>query len=80
MVPVRATAYSVVPFVKSSNTEPEVPTKVPRAWACSRNWPAGVVVPCPDIALAESLIWAEPEEMLYVVPATTMLPLVRESV
>ena len=29
MVPARTTAYSVVPFVKSSDTEPEVPAKLP---------------------------------------------------
>jgi hypothetical protein len=50
MVPVRATEYSVVPFVKSSNIELEVPAKFPRAWAYSRNWPTGVAVPPPDIS------------------------------
>ena len=47
---------------------------------CRRNWPDGVVVPCPEMMSAEGPVCAVPDEMVYVVPPTTMLPLVIESV
>ena len=39
-----------------------------------------MVVPCPDIESAAGAICAVPDEMVYVVPPTTMLPLVMERV
>jgi len=42
--------------------------------------PVGVVDPCPTIVSAKGPICAVPEEMVYVVPPTTMLPLVIERV
>ena len=37
-------------------------------------------MPCPDIASARGPVCAEPDEMVYVVPPTTMLPLVMDRV
>jgi len=37
-------------------------------------------VPCPDITLAKGPVCAVPDEMVYVVPPTTTLPLVMERV
>jgi hypothetical protein len=74
------TRYSVVPFVKSSDTDALEPTKVPCAIACTMNCPVGLVVPCPDIVVAEGSIWADPDDIVYVVPAMVRLPLVSDRV
>ncbi len=68
------TRYSVVPFVRSSDTDPLEPANVPWAVACTMNCPVGLVVPWPDIVVAPRFIWADPDEILYVVPATVRLP------
>lgn len=62
-VPVRVTAYSVDPTLKSRSSEPVVPTKLPLAVPRSRNWPVGVVVPCPDMTSAERPVCAVPDEI-----------------
>ena len=72
--------YSVAPALKSRNSWLVVPAKLPLALPCRRNWPVGVVVPCPEMTSAEGPVCAVPDEMVYVVPPTTMLPLVIESV
>ena len=65
--------------MKSRNSWLIVPAKVPIASPCRRNWPVGVVVPCPEMMSAEGPVCAVPDETVYVVPPTTMLPLVIES-
>ena len=80
IMPVRTTAYSVDPALKSRCRSPVVPAKLPIAKPCSRNWPVGVVVPCPAIVLARGPVCAEPDEMVYVVPPTTMSPPVMDRV
>ncbi len=66
--------------MKSRSSWPVVPAKVPLAKPWNRNWPEGEVVPCPEMASAEGPACAVPDEIVYVVPPTTMLPLVMERV
>jgi len=80
MLPIRVTRYSVVPFVKSSDTDALEPTNVPCAIACTMNCPVGLVVPCPDIITPVGSICADPDDIVYVVPAMLRLPLVIEKV
>jgi hypothetical protein len=74
------TWYSVVPFEKSSDTDAFEPTNVPCAIACTMNSPVGLVVPCPDIVAPVGPIWADPDDIVYVVPAMVRLPLVSDRV
>jgi hypothetical protein len=74
------TWYSVVPFVKSSDTDALEPTNVPCATARTMNCPVGLVVPCPDIIAPVRSIWADPDDIVYVVPAMVRLPLVSDRV
>ncbi len=74
------TWYSVVPFVKSSDTDALEPANVPCAIACTMNCPVGLVVPCPDIVVPVGSIWADPDDIVYVVLVMLRLPLVIDSV
>lgn len=50
--------------MKSRSSEPVVPAKLPVAVPRSRNWPVGVVVPCPDMTSAERPVCAVPDEIV----------------
>ena len=62
------------PDFKSSDTDAVEPTKLPLDVPCRMNAPVGLVVPCPEIVVAEGLKTAEPDETVYVVAPTTTLP------
>ena len=66
--------------MKSSDTDALEPTKVPCAIACTMNSPVGLVVPCPDIVVPVGSIWADPDDIMYVVPAMVRLPLASDRV
>jgi hypothetical protein len=68
--------YSVDPDFRSSDMDAVVPTKLPLDAPCRMNAPVGLVAPCPVMLVAEGLIMAEPDEMVYVVPPTTTLPVI----
>lgn len=80
MLPERRTRYSELPDCRSIDTVPVDPTNVPWADAVKMNSPEGVREPWPDTPDAPRFIWAVPDAMVYVVPATFTLPLVTESV
>lgn len=79
-VPARVTRYSVVPAPRSRDIVALEPAKLPWASAWTMNCPAGVVAPCPVRVVAAGSVCADPDEMVYVVPSTTTLPWVIESV
>ena len=68
--------YSVAPDCMSSDTDAVDPTKLPLDVPCRMNAPVGLVDPCPDIAVADGFISAEPDEIVYVVVPMTTLPLI----
>ena len=67
------------PDFRSSDTDAVEPTKLPLDVPCRMNAPLALVVPCPEMVLADGLITPEPDATVYVVEPTTTLP-VMESV
>jgi len=58
----------------SSDTDAVDPTKLPLDVPCRMNAPVGLVDPCPEMAVADGFISAEPDEIVYVVVPMTTLP------
>jgi hypothetical protein len=75
-VPFKKTMYSVDPDCRSSETDAVDPTKLPLDVPCRMNAPVGLVDPCPDMVVADGLISADPDEIVYVVVPMTTLPVI----